>query len=141
MARRGTGVDDYVGRRVRQRRLEIGLSQSELTNAAGITFQQIQKYENGSNRVSASRLFGMAQRMGVTPDYFFEGVELPAAGQPTTEVLGKYDRQVVALVRSFIQISDSGTRSAVVGLVSTLANAETAENDRAKRVRTCARRI
>ena len=73
MAKRGTDVDDYVGRRVRQRRLELGQSQTELGDALGVTFQQVQKYENGANRVSAGRLYGMARHLGVTLDYFVEG--------------------------------------------------------------------
>ncbi len=129
MARRATDVDDYVGRRIRQRRVELGLSQSELAAALGITFQQVQKYENGSNRVSAGRLYDMAQHLGVTLDYFVEGVELPAANQPTPELLVKTDKQVIALVRSFIQISDGSTRSAVAGLISTIAKAEAAKGD------------
>ncbi len=129
MARRATDVDDYVGRRIRQRRVELGLSQSELANALGITFQQVQKYENGSNRVSAGRLYAIAQNLGVTLDYFVEGVELPAARRPVQDLLFKNDKQMIALVRSFIQISDDGTRSAVAGLISTIAKAETAKGD------------
>ena len=124
MARRATNVDDYVGRRVRQRRLELGQSQTELGNALGVTFQQVQKYENGANRVSSGRLYAMARHLGVTLDYFVEGLELSAARQPIPELLFKNDKQVIALVRSFIQISDDGTRSAAVGLVSAIAKAE-----------------
>ena len=124
MARRATNVDDYVGRRVRQRRLELGQSQTELGDALGVTFQQVQKYENGANRVSAGRLYAMARHLGVTLDYFVEGLELSAARQPIPELLFKNDKQVIALVRSFIQISDDGTRSAAVGLVSAIAKAE-----------------
>ena len=125
MARRATDVDNYVGRRVRQRRLELGQSQADLADALGITFQQIQKYEHGSNRVSAGRLYAMARYLGVTLDYFFDGVGLPAAKQPISELLFKNDKQVIALVRSFIQISDADTRAAVTSLASSIAKAET----------------
>ncbi len=124
MVKRATDVDEYVGRRTRQRRLELGLSQDQLAKVLGITFQQIQKYENGTDRVSAGRLYNMARHLGVTPDYFFEGVELPAASQPTQEMAVRHDMQVIALVRSFIQISDADTRSNVTSLVNSIANAE-----------------
>ena len=127
MAKRATDVDDYVGRRIRQRRLELGLSQSELADAIGVSFQQVQKYENGSNRVSAGRLYAIARHLGATLDYFFDGADLPAANQPNSKLLFKHDKQVISLVRSFIQISDDGTRSAAVGLVSAIANAEAAK--------------
>ncbi len=124
MARRTTDVDNYVGRRIRHGRLERGQSQTELADALGITFQQVQKYENGSNRVSVGRLYAMARHLGVTLDYFFEGVGLPTAKQPISELLFKNDKQVIALVRSFIQISDADTRSAVTSLVGSIAKAE-----------------
>ena len=129
MAKRSTEVDAYVGRRVRQRRIEVGVSQNELAIALGISFQQIQKYENGSNRVSAGRLFEIAQRLSVSLDYFFDGAEPRAAGQPGTEALRNTNRQALGLVRNFAQISDSGTRTAVAGLVSAVVDAETAGND------------
>ncbi len=81
-ARDATFVDSHVGQRVRARRVELDMSQSALAEAVGITFQQIQKYENGANRVSASRLWQFAAILGVQVDYFFEGLgrnELPAA--------------------------------------------------------------
>ena len=73
MAKRATDVDVYVGRRVRQRRLELGQSQTQLADALGTSYQQIQKYEGGTNRVSAGRLNVLAQALRVTIDYFFEG--------------------------------------------------------------------
>ena len=123
MVKRATDVDEYVGRRTRQRRLELGLSQGELAKALGITFQQIQKYENGTNRVSAGRLFNMARHLDVTLDYFFEGLGLPAARKPTLDMSIRHDKQVIALVRKFIQISDDGARAALVGLAGAMAEA------------------
>ncbi len=133
MTRRATDIDGHVGRRIRQGRLEIGQSQNELADALGITFQQIQKYENGTNRVSAGRLYAAAQHLGVTFDYFFEGVELPAAKQPISELLFKNDKQVIALVRKFIQISDDGARSALVSLVGAMAKAPRAKPRKKRR--------
>ena len=124
MVKRATDVDEYVGRRLRQRRGELGLSRAQLGSALGISFQQIQKYENGTNRVSAGRLYAVAQHLGVEFDYFIEGLELPAARQPNLDLPFKNDKQVITLVRRFIQISDDRARTAVVSLVGAMAMAE-----------------
>ena len=65
-------LDQRVGERLRSRRLKMGLSQSELGAAAGVTFQQVQKYERGANRISASCMIQFAEELGVTPAYFVE---------------------------------------------------------------------
>lgn len=135
MARRATDVDDHVGRRIRQGRREIGQSQNELADALGVSFQQVQKYENGTNRVSAGRLYAAAQHLGVTFDYFFEGVELPAARRPNLDLPFKNDKQVIALVRKFIQISDDGARSALVSLVGAMAKAPQAKPRKKRRAK------
>ena len=80
-AKRSGAVDDHVGRRVRERRTEIGVSQQTLADALGISFQQVQKYENGTNRVAAGRLWDLANCLEVDIGYFFEGVNRPA-GRP-----------------------------------------------------------
>jgi len=67
-------LDHRVGERLRSRRLKMGLSQSELGAAAGVTFQQVQKYEKGANRISAGRLIQFAERLGVKPAYFVDGI-------------------------------------------------------------------
>ncbi len=69
-------IDAHVGNRIRIRRLVLGLSQAALANELNIAFQQIQKYENGSNRVSAGNLHQIARFLGVTPSYFYEGIDL-----------------------------------------------------------------
>src|SRR5215218_2507152 len=73
---RGTGIPDpvdvHVGARIRTRRLLLGINQETLANALGLTFQQVQKYEGGANRVSASRLAQMAEVLGVSVSYFFD---------------------------------------------------------------------
>ena len=66
-------LDQRVGERLRSRRLKMGLSQMALGIAAGVTFQQIQKYERGANRISASRMIQLAEKLGVPPAYFVEG--------------------------------------------------------------------
>src|SRR3954470_10930894 len=87
-ARRGPGkaqdADRHVARRIRERRLALGLTQQQVAELIGITYQQAHKYETGINRISAGRLFAIAQVLGVKPGYFFEGLgtgrpaELPA---------------------------------------------------------------
>ncbi len=74
-ARRSSDVDGHVGRRVRERRIALGLSQEKLGNAIGISFQQVQKYEIGINRVAASRLWDVAKALRVDVGYFFEGIQ------------------------------------------------------------------
>ena len=75
VATRSSKVDGHVGRRVRERRREIGMSQTKLADALGISFQQVQKYEIGGNRVAASRLWDMAKALEVDVEYFFEGIQ------------------------------------------------------------------
>jgi len=73
---RGTNaVDGHIGRRLRERRLQIGMSQEQLAALLGVTFQQIQKYEKGINRVAASRLYDMSEALDVDITYFFDGLQ------------------------------------------------------------------
>src|ERR1700751_882143 len=74
MSKAPNPVDKYVGSRVRMRRVLLGMSQEKLGEALGLTFQQIQKYEKGTNRVSASRLQQISKTLKVPPSFFFEGV-------------------------------------------------------------------
>jgi transcriptional regulator with XRE-family HTH domain len=77
-------VDVYVGARIRSKRMLDGMSQEKLGDSIGLTFQQVQKYEKGSNRVGASRLLDIADALGVTPGWFFEG--MPGAGKRKSPV-------------------------------------------------------
>ena len=79
MAKRSNTVDVYVGARLRMRRMILGMSQSEMGKLLGVTFQQIQKYENGSNRIGAHRLRLIARVLEVSPSYFFEGIIAPVS--------------------------------------------------------------
>lgn len=121
MVKRVTEIDKYVGKQVRRRRVEMGLSQSELGDALGLSFQQVQKYENGANRVSAGRLFEIARRFGVSFDYFFEGLGSAARVQRDADIFEGGDRQIITLVRSFSQIPDADTRTAITGFVGSIA--------------------
>lgn len=79
-ARKPNPVDEHVGNRVRLRRLLLGMSQEELGGELNLSFQQVQKYERGGNRISASKLFRIAQVLGVPIEFFFEGLTATAKG-------------------------------------------------------------
>ena len=104
-------VDVHVGQRLRQRRWMIGASQAELAKRVGVKFAQLQKYETGKNRVSASRLWALAQVMGVPVTYFFDG--LPDFDQHRGEVKGDLfcDKETIAIVRAYSAIPQDQRRS------------------------------
>jgi transcriptional regulator with XRE-family HTH domain len=110
-AKLATDVDKQVGARVRARRQALQVSQIALANAAGITFQQVQKYENGSNRISAGRLVQIASTLGVPISYFFEGLD----GTADTSFLA--DPQVAELLTAFQAIDNEALRRAIVDIV------------------------
>ncbi|MGQ0741042.1 MAG: helix-turn-helix domain-containing protein [Alphaproteobacteria bacterium] len=118
-------VDDHVGARIRLRRTLLGLTQEQLAVALNISYQQIQKYETGANRVSAGRLFQIAQRLGVDVTFFFEGLdpELAPKGLPH----GGRNRVAIDLVRNFLEIPDEEARTALAHLVKTLKARASAE--------------
>ena len=109
-------VDEYVGKRVRQRRWMVGFSQQQLGEAVGIKFQQIQKYETGMNRISASRLWDIADTLGVPVTFFFEGydgaaLETDAAqGGPNSQGDLLADKEALELVRSYYAIPENQRR-------------------------------
>ena len=102
-------VDVHVGKRVRHRRWMIGMTQQQLADRVGIKFQQIQKYETGMNRVSASRLWEIAQALDVPIQYFFEGL---APGAADAAEAGDYlaDKEALELVRSYYAIPEPQRR-------------------------------
>ncbi len=104
-------VDVHVGQRVRQRRWMVGMTQQQLGNKVGIKFQQIQKYETGMNRVSASRLWDIAEALDVAVAFFFEGYEdgAPEDNRPQTNDL-LADKEALELVRSYYAIPEEQRR-------------------------------
>ncbi|NOX40285.1 MAG: helix-turn-helix transcriptional regulator [Alphaproteobacteria bacterium] len=103
-------VDVHVGKRVRHRRWMVGMTQQQLGEAVGIKFQQIQKYETGMNRVSASRLWDIAHAMDVPISFFFEGLEGDSAEAAKGETaLGDLlaDKEALELVRSYYAIPEN----------------------------------
>jgi transcriptional regulator with XRE-family HTH domain len=82
----GDDIDFHLGKRLRRRRRLLGLTQQQLANACGVRFQQIQKYECGANRISAARLWRIAEALDVEVGYFYEGLAGPAASVPATRL-------------------------------------------------------
>ncbi|WP_448188383.1 helix-turn-helix domain-containing protein [Azospirillum sp. sgz301742] len=124
-------VDVFVGQRLRELRMLAGLSQSDVASALGLTFQQLQKYERGFNRVSASRLYKLAQFFRVPVSVFFDGLEershAEAAGgraEETAESEGTLrSREALMLARYFQNIRDPQVRAAIRELAERCANA------------------
>lgn len=115
-------VDIYVGKRMRQRREMQGLPQKELARKLGISFQQVQKYESGANRISASKLWQLCDVLDVEPGYFFDGLESNRrrATGDEYEVDPRSARQVLDLNQSFQKIDNPKVRRQVVQLVKSL---------------------
>lgn len=117
-ARLAKRVDQHVGERVRQRRTLLGLTQEQLAAALDISYQQIQKYETGANRISAGRLYEMALELDCEVGFFFEGIE---PGKEAVQLPhGGRNRTTIELVRNFTEIGDPIVRNAVSGLVRSL---------------------
>lgn len=126
-------VDVHVGRRLRMRRTLLGLSQQKLGEKLSLTFQQIQKYERGANRIGASRLFELSRILDVKPSFFFDemptgsssqvaGVEEPP-NEFEHEFLGK--RETLELVRAYYKIDNLEVRKRVFDVIKALAADET----------------
>jgi transcriptional regulator with XRE-family HTH domain len=119
-------ADVHVGARVRLRRTMLGMSQEKLGEALGLTFQQVQKYERGANRVGASRLWEMSRVLEVPVSYFFEALdgassEAPEGGELDPNPMTK--RETLELVRAYYKISDPAVRRRIFDLTKALARA------------------
>lgn len=125
-------VDKHVGGRVRMRRLLVGMSQEKLGEALGLTFQQVQKYEKGTNRIGASRLLKIASILGVPVAYFYEGLPHEDVAQegfsepPTPAYMTDFlsTQEGVQLMKAFVRIKNPRVRRSVVDLVKELAGEE-----------------
>ena len=121
-------IDAQVGNRVRLRRMLIGMSQERLGELLGLTFQQVQKYEKGVNRIGAGRLFEMSRILGVNIDYFYEGVNNQLAGgfadnpssPPVMEFVSSGEGLQLSL--AFMKIKDPKLRKRVLDLVKQLSD-------------------
>jgi transcriptional regulator with XRE-family HTH domain len=130
-------VDLHVGSRVRLRRTLLGMSQEKLGNAVGLTFQQIQKYERGANRIGASRLFDMSRVLDVPVQFFFDEMPpenpvaedyRPPSGAPEPATVAEPDpmakRETLELVRTYYRIPNANLRRKLFDLAKALANYE-----------------
>jgi transcriptional regulator with XRE-family HTH domain len=129
-------VDVHVGDRIRSRRTLLGMSQERLADQIGLTFQQVQKYERGANRVSSSRLFDLSRVLGVPLSYFFEEMDGDVSSQSPGQLLGlrpdvvtevagdnpMHRRETLELVRAYYGITDAGVRARLRDLVKSLVS-------------------
>lgn len=111
-------VDRHVGERLRRLRLIRGVSQTDVAEKLGITFQQVQKYEQGKNRISASKLYEVAMALSMPPAYFFEGLWPEEDG--TVQEAPELDRHTIALVKQFGSIKDESIRTTLIELLKSL---------------------
>src|SRR5437660_3978141 len=122
-------VDKHVGSRVRMRRIMLGMSQEKLGDALGLTFQQVQKYEKGANRIGASRLQHISHILQVPVPFFFEGApQLPGQSKgigklPSPAYVSDFlaSRDGLALTKAFMGIKEIRLRRRIVGLVEEIA--------------------
>ncbi len=119
-------VDSNVGKRLRQRRVQLGLSQQALGKIVGLSFQQIQKYESGSNRIAASRLYDFCQCMDLEVSFFFEGLdEILSRGEvETDESKMMTGREALEFLRSYTSIRDSNIRKSCRTILASVAQAQ-----------------
>jgi transcriptional regulator with XRE-family HTH domain len=103
-------VDAHVGKRIRHRRWMVGMTQQKLADKVGVKFQQIQKYETGMNRVSASRLWDISETLGVTIAFFFEGLQENGASLQVAGADLMADKEALELVRSYYAIPEAQRR-------------------------------
>jgi transcriptional regulator with XRE-family HTH domain len=116
-SQRATMMDKHVGLRIRERRIAMGLSQQQLASVIGVTYQQQHKYERAMNRISAGRLFTLAQALGIGPAWFFEG--MPEQDEPTEPA--PRQRMQMELMRNFAAIKDEKQQEAISNMARSLA--------------------
>lgn len=114
-------IERHVGRRIRERRILLGLTQQRLAEMIGVTYQQAHKYERGINRVSAGRLYELAHALGVEVGYFFEDFD---ANQPCDQ-MPERQRMSLDVARNFSRIRDERSREALAQLCRVMADGTT----------------
>ncbi len=119
---RANATDKHVGSRIRERRIMLGLSQQQMANMIGVTYQQAHKYERGINRISAGRLYEIAQVLGVPVSFFFDGLQEDRAPE-----LNDRQRMCLELARNFAAIPNEKHQEALSQMARALATAMAAE--------------
>ena len=134
-------IDKHVGLQIRSRRTLLGLSQEKLADAVGVTFQQIQKYERGTNRVSASRLFNFSKALDVSLEYFYQGLETAnnatakyGVSDNEQQAFGSsdalesqipenllQDKEVIDLIRAYFTIEDPKKRKEILRFIKSMS--------------------
>ena len=137
-------TDKHVGARVRMRRMMLSMSQEKLGDALGLTFQQVQKYEKGANRIGASRLFDLSRVLDVPVSFFFDDMPADPDSIPTSDgSVGGFGeeksssfepdpmakRETLELVRAYYRITDPQVRKRLFELTKSVANAANTEGD------------
>jgi transcriptional regulator with XRE-family HTH domain len=117
VGQRANSADRHVGARIRERRIMMGLSQQQLAKMIGVTYQQAHKYERGLNRISAGRLFEIAQVLGVPVSWFFEGL----AGKSDAQEMSSRQRMCLELARNFALIDNEKHQEALSQMARALA--------------------
>src|SRR6201986_3379430 len=116
-ANRASSIDRHVGARIRERRIMLGLSQQQMADMIGVTYQQAHKYERGINRISAGRLYEITRVLNVPIAYFFEGLDI----SEDDETLNPRQRMCLELARNFASISNQRHQEALSQLARALA--------------------
>lgn len=119
-------TDVHIGRKVRERRVALGWSQSDLAERLGISFQQVQKYESGANRISGSRIWDIANVLQSPVSTFFEGLDghnVSAESNVVAEDERTFDRQTLELARAVNRIDDEQVKTQLIRLVKAFAKA------------------
>lgn len=122
-------VDIFVGKKLRQQRTMLGMSQEELGKSVGVTFQQVQKYERGFNRIGCSRIYEFSRVLGVGVAYFFDGISCETQEKELVENKSAFEgadeyninnKEVLTLVRAYHEVTDLNVRKKVLSLVKSL---------------------
>ena len=116
---RAQDVDRHVGARMRERRIMLGLTQQQMAELIGVTYQQAHKYEKGINRIASGRLYHIAKALGVDVSYFFDGIGGEKGFKPTPQ-----QRMLLELARNFISITNRKHQEALCSLARALAQTE-----------------
>lgn len=121
---RAQDIDRHVGARMRERRVMLGLTQQQMAELIGVTYQQAHKYEKGINRIAAGRLYTIAHALGVDVSFFFEGMSGETEFKPTPQ-----QRMLLDLARNFISLPSRRHQEALCNLARALASEEIEELD------------